>query len=53
MFLRGSSKFNLNKNSLHVKDINKIIFIKLEGKNKNFHLKHILVAFALEDLERF
>ena len=43
MILRGSSKFDLNKKSLDVKDINKILAIKINDDNKNSHLKYSLL----------
>jgi hypothetical protein len=53
MILGGSSKFDLNKKSLEVKDINKILAIKTNGDNKNAHLKNSRVYFASNDMERF
>ena len=53
MILGGSSKFDLNKKSLKVKDINKILDIKINDDNKNAHLNNSLVFFASNDLERF
>ena len=53
MILGGSSKFDLNKKSLEVKDINKILAIKINDDNKNAHLKNSLVFYASNELERF
>jgi hypothetical protein len=53
MILGGSSKFDLNKKTLEVKDINKILAIKINFDNKNGHLKYSLVFDASNDLERF
>ena len=53
MILGGSSKFDLNKKSLDVKDINKIMAIKTNIDNKNAHLKNSIVYFASNELERF
>jgi hypothetical protein len=53
MILGGSNKFDLNKKSLDVKDINKIMAIKTNIDIKNAHLKYSLVFFASNDLERF
>jgi hypothetical protein len=53
MILGGSSKFDLNKKSLDVKDINKILATKINFDKKNAHLKYSLVFFASNYLERF
>ena len=38
---------------MDVKDINKILAIKINDENKNAHLKYSLVFFASNELERF
>ena len=53
MIFGGSSKFDLNKKSLDVKEINEILAIKINFENKNAHLKYSLVLFASNELERF
>ena len=53
MILGGSSKFDLNKKSLKVKDINKILAFKINDDNKNAHLKNSLAFYASNELERF
>ena len=53
MILGGSSKFDLNKKSLDVKDIDKILAININSDNKKSHLKYSLVLFASNELERF
>ena len=53
MILGGSSKFDLNKKSLNVKDINKVLAFKINDDNKNAHLKNSLAFYASNELERF
>jgi len=38
MIFGGSSKFDFNKKSLEVKDVNKILALKAQEANKNNHL---------------
>jgi hypothetical protein len=54
MILGGSNKFNLNRKSLTIQDINKIMALKIDDDdNKNAHLKYSLVYYASKDLNRF
>jgi len=38
MILGGSSKFDFNKKSMEVKDLNKILALKAQDAKKNNHL---------------
>ena len=53
MILGGSNKFNLNRKSLTIQDINKIMALKIDDDDKNAHLKNSLVYYASQNLNRF